>query len=329
MIVDRILVGVDFRPPALAAARWAAASFGGAREIELVHVTPVPELESRGEPNLREGLNGLASSLGLPAVTTRVLIGQRAARLVERVRELDPDLVVLGRSTVDGIRGRTIERLIRQLEVPVVAVGCGPPARPQRVVAAVDRSPISVAVVEWARELARGFEAGLTVIHVETDPAGSGSDRAIGRWLRELSGPGAEVSVLPGSADPGSGVLQMLAATNADLLVVGRNGAHAMEEREIGTVTGMALRRAGIPMVVVPDAATVPRRAATRSADHHGRRGDVTASGRSGAGRRAMAARSDSEGAEATGSLAGNVFASASSSHSSSCSFERAGSGGG
>src|SRR5688500_2975680 len=125
MCVDRILVGVDFRPPALAAARWTALQFADAMAIELAHVTPLQDGGVRAGPSLRDALQGVGSGGGSVPITSELLVGERAALLVERARSVKAGLVVLGRASVDGNRRRTSERVVRQLDVPVLAVGCG------------------------------------------------------------------------------------------------------------------------------------------------------------------------------------------------------------
>jgi nucleotide-binding universal stress UspA family protein len=49
-------------------------------------------------------------------------------------------------------------------------------------------------------------------------------------------------------------VLARARAARADLIVVGRNGAHALGAGSIGSVTRLALRGAQVPLLVIPDA---------------------------------------------------------------------------
>ncbi|MEO8449992.1 MAG: universal stress protein [Gemmatimonadota bacterium] len=277
---DRILVGVDFRPPGLSAARWAAAHFARARAIELAHVIPPPEpglwarhleadalpqFTSAARPSRHEALVGLASSLGPAPIATNVLVGQPASRLTERARSFDADLVILGRSTVDGVRGRTIERLVRQLEVPVLAVGCGEQSLPVQVLAAIDTAAIGVAVVKWGLALAKHFGVKLTLLHVVPGAVDPGWERSMERWLKQLGGTGAVTAIVPSAAGVGAGILEVAAARGAGLLIVGRSGGDALGAAEIGTATGIVLRRAQIPILVVPKSDALPRCAARQS----------------------------------------------------------------
>ena len=50
--LDRILVGVDFRQPSLAAARWAATHFGRRTQRALAHVQTVPEVPGFLQPTM-------------------------------------------------------------------------------------------------------------------------------------------------------------------------------------------------------------------------------------------------------------------------------------
>lgn len=76
--LERILVGVDFRQPSLAAARWASTHFGTRTRIGLAHVRSVPEVPGFANPMMPAlddrlerrvgsplpGLRGFAATLG-------------------------------------------------------------------------------------------------------------------------------------------------------------------------------------------------------------------------------------------------------------------------
>ena len=101
-VLERILVGVDFRQPSLAAARWAATHFGSCTRIELAHVLSVPEvpgflkpmtpvlddrLETAGGSPL-PGLRGFAATLGAKDLSVHVRVGHTVQSLAEVARSL-------------------------------------------------------------------------------------------------------------------------------------------------------------------------------------------------------------------------------------------------
>lgn len=290
MAIERILVGVDFRQPSLAAARWAAAHFGNSAALELLHVAPVPELprflrpvmpvlDDRMEPVGAPvpGLREFAATLGVPQVSTQVQVGLRVARLTERAARLPADLVVLGRGVVNGHRGRTMERMVRHLDVPALVIGGRAQERPRRILAAVDDAAIGQSVARWAGILARQLGAELILLHVlsqsllsyqpsdladpqfSRDPRFSWSARChrfTSAWLQGLlrraapSGVTGRTEVAVGQ--PGPAIMEQADALGADLLVLGRNGTDAVGATEIGAATRILLRGSSVPVLIVP-----------------------------------------------------------------------------
>ncbi len=290
-VLERILVGVDFRQPSLAAARWAATHFGNCTRIELAHVVAVPEVPGFLKPILPAlddrletavssplpGLRGFAATLGVQDLSVQVRVGPAVQSLADAARSLEADLVVLGRKALDGSRGRTLERLIRQLTVPALVIGGGTEVRPRRILAAVDNALVGRQVVDWAAALAHHFGAELTLLHVLSDTllahdwlweAGARADSgctSLGSsfrwvapthaWLRSL-GPSdgrplvARTMVAVGAAGPV--ILERARTTRADLIVLGRNGAHATGFAEIGSTTRLVLRGTQVPTLTVP-----------------------------------------------------------------------------
>ncbi|HEY9480241.1 MAG TPA: universal stress protein, partial [Gemmatimonadaceae bacterium] len=88
MQLNRVLVGIDFSAPSLAAARWVAEHFAPRAELVLIHVIPEPRtppylarVRRAAHPDtataerttaLLGGLMALASSLGGPRATADV-----------------------------------------------------------------------------------------------------------------------------------------------------------------------------------------------------------------------------------------------------------------
>ena len=289
--LGRILVGVDFRPPSLAAARWASTHFGSGTQIGLAHVRSVPEVPGFVKPMMPAlddrlerrvgsplpGLRGFAATLGARDPSIHVRVGHTVSSLADMAGNLEADLVVLGRKTLDGNRGRTLERLIRHLNVPALVIGNGAVERPRRILAAVDDAPIGRQVVEWAARLAQYFGAELTLLYVLSDallahdwgsqenPREQTGDVSLGSsarwvapahaWLRGLGptrGNPAVVRTMVAVGAVGPMILARARAAHADLIVVGRNGAHATGPGDIGSATRLALRGAQVPLLVVP-----------------------------------------------------------------------------
>lgn len=269
-VIRRVLVGVDFRQPSLAAARWAATHLNGV-SIELAHVLRQPEMPPflRGladpvgehgalkEENATRALEGLAETLPGRGASACILEGTRHDALTARADESGADLVVLGRDVPDGARGRTLERVVRGVEVPVLAVGAGMTVRPERVVAAVDASPLREGIARWSSRMARLFGVELTLLHVVAEGLGPQVHRLTHAWLSGVQRAAgcedtlARTSVAEGA--PGPRILAE-AKSGSALTVVGRHGADSAALMGLGSAARLVLRAAPGPVLVVPRA---------------------------------------------------------------------------
>ena len=181
MAPGRILVGVNFRQPSLAAASWAAAHFGKSR-IELAHVcrirsTSVPaagDARARrssgpgcGQPSA--ALRGFAGTLRAKELSVQVRVGSPVDSLAEAAATLVRSWSCSAAKRVDGSRGRTLERLIRRLAVPALVVDGRVRESPRRILAAWMTPPSAATSSGWAAALARHFGAELTLLHALSD----------------------------------------------------------------------------------------------------------------------------------------------------------------
>ena len=143
----------------------------------------------------------------------------------------------------------------------------------RRILAAVDFSPVSKAVVEQAASLAEAFSAELTLVHVAApDPEFVGyaagpqtvrDDRAreIRDQHRNLQAIAEELRDRAISARAlliqGSAVEKILAEgarLRADAIVIGSHGHGALYRALLGSVSEGVVRAAQCPVVVVPAA---------------------------------------------------------------------------
>lgn len=203
MQLNRVLVGIDFSAPSLAAARWVAQHFAPRAELALIHVVPEPRtppyLATRAvrhdheaaerAASLLGGLMALAGSVGGPRATADVRRGDPAAELARAATELGADVIVAGRSGQragsGGWRrlGTTADRLVRTASVPVLVTARNPAVDPKMVFAAIDEGDLGESVLAWGVYLARKLHARLTALHVVDD-----AERAIASSRRQWSG---------------------------------------------------------------------------------------------------------------------------------------------
>jgi ubiquinone biosynthesis protein len=121
----------------------------------------------------------------------------------------------------------------------------------ERVVVASDRSQTASHAVAWAAELARRFEARLTVVQVFVPgppPAGAEADLAL--YAEEAAGRGAQARVVAGE-DPAALIVAAAEAEQADVLVVGNIGMSGRKEFLLGNVPNRVSHRARCTVVIV------------------------------------------------------------------------------
>jgi nucleotide-binding universal stress UspA family protein len=278
----RVVIGVDFSPASLAAARWTARHLLPQAELVLVHVVEVPTMPTylrgvaladrmteRATEMMRIALTALGDVLGPVRCAIDVRSGRPAEQLHEVAQEHEADLLVVGRTgrRVRGVKqlGSTVERLLRRSATPVMVAGGPLVAAPRRILAAVDEGDLTSNVLEWAGLMsapARSECAGVvTALHVTSDAlapilGARGGDSAAVMWLKArvsecaLDCATTEIAVAPG--DPRLQILAAADAFESDLVVVGRCGADGSGDTGIGGVARAALRPTTRPVLVIP-----------------------------------------------------------------------------
>jgi nucleotide-binding universal stress UspA family protein len=187
----RVLIGVDFGPASLAAARWATQHVARGAHAILAHVIAFPDAtdhtERRGAlrqgaigemaPALTGGLDGFAATLDLASARPMLRVGRPSQWLSRIAARAEASLVILGRRGDANRRGvgepNVIERITRRTGASVLVVPEGTTAAPTHIVAAIDRGPFTRMVLATARALARMHECPLTVLHVEAPAVGA------------------------------------------------------------------------------------------------------------------------------------------------------------
>jgi len=89
-----------------------------------------------------------------------------------------------------------------------------------RVLCAVDLQRPSARVLDWANQLAKEYQAELTLLHVVTDTDTSDPASEALKELQKTVGSNAELRL--GDGDPAKTVAQTARDLGADLLVIGR-----------------------------------------------------------------------------------------------------------
>lgn len=294
----RVLLVTDFTAGAEAAADRAALLPLGARSgITLLHV-----LSRRREPQLRrlerhEAQRRMAREVArLSTALKRHGTGSARVHPVLTVgepwieiaaRSAGADVVVVGREGERGFRalllGTTAERVIRNAAAPVLIVKRPARAPYRRLLAAIDLSEGSRAVLQGASRLARSGDRALDVVHayqtaydsmlLRMGPPGGVADyhrrcradaQASAAELVENAGMASGVeAVFVRRGEPRTTVLSVARSRRSDLIAVGTHGRTGLGHVLLGSVAEGIIRHATADVLVVrprPADASISRR---------------------------------------------------------------------
>ncbi len=236
----------------------------------------------RHELRLRERLRALRTDMASDDVSFRVvtLRGARDAAVAAYAQLKGARLIVVGAhhgSSRAWRRSSVARRLARMSPVPVLVVPPSANAHAssswRRIVVAVDFSPSSTMALRTALDIARPRGAAVTLFHAIASPremvfTGGEALRML-EWLRtetkavearlermaaSLGASHAQAVALSG--DPYRGLLRTADESGAALVVVGASPRTRLHEVVFGSTLRAVLRRARVPVLVVPVSAS-------------------------------------------------------------------------
>lgn len=266
--MDRVVVGFDGSPAAVAALEWAVAEARWrARELEVVAVaewTPFGgDVASEDEAALGELRRTVVDLAGEVPATFRVARGGTAAELVAACAATDLLVVgTRGRNPFAGfLLGSVSRACLHHAPCAVVLVRPAPetPQAHGRVIVGIDESEHGRRALVVAAEEAALRGAELQVVHaVHWDRIGAElivpTTPQLLAWGKELvagqlaaTGVEAKVLVLHGSAAE----LLVRHSARADLLVLGSRGRNPLESLTLGSTSDHCARHAACPVMVV------------------------------------------------------------------------------
>ncbi|MBK5295213.1 MAG: universal stress protein [Acidobacteriia bacterium] len=263
--ITRILVPVDFSPPAEGAARYAQSI---ARHIgcklTLLHVlepsafafSPVEvSAERMGELMAGRSRAAQAELNRLPdgqmngdSVKRLLVRGDPAEQILLCALSEKADLIVMPTHGYDPIRrfllGSVASKVLHGANIPMLtgvhfeehATGTFPP---RHIVCGLDLGPHSAPVLEWAWHMAQEFTAPLTVVHATSDIGGRTEDFIHPDWRAMLNNRVREqiaslqqaavekADVVVAAGDPHKVLSDTVERMKADLLVIGRGASAA------------------------------------------------------------------------------------------------------
>lgn len=286
----RILAATDLSAPARHAVERALqiAAASGAR-CDVLHALDLDALDALREwlgedlARVRQALEDQARATlaellaGTPGVAL-IVAGAPLAAIIERADALDAELLVLGARGESFLRhlllGATASRLLRKAtRFPVLVVKQAPRGPYRRLLIPVDFSPVSAALIHFARRVAPGadivllhafeapFEGKLHYAGVEEDVIEhyrrAARDDALRRMRETADAAGLAVgdyTPLAVHGDPSQQVILQEQERDCDLIVMGKHGAHVTEDLLLGSVTKHVLAESQGDVLVMADA---------------------------------------------------------------------------
>jgi nucleotide-binding universal stress UspA family protein len=284
MTIREILFPSDLSPEsdlAFEHARLLAERFDAS--LTLYHVADVPdhrhahwafahghEIWIHAEKGAREGLERRAQGLSVPHRAIVERKGSASRAILEKVRELHPDVTVMGAHHSVGLThpflGSVTESVVQQSCYPVLCVRepeHGGAAGYRRIVVPTDLSLQSRRAFPLAAAVARAFTAEVIAVYVErptslatlsgmpaalADEPSPPTEASLWSFLRpEFDGIGVTAEVHRGSV--WERVCHVAREERADLIVLSKSGHDSLADRLIGSNAARVVRRASCPVL--------------------------------------------------------------------------------
>jgi len=205
------------------------------------------------------------------SLSTEVVTADRAVpALLDELRHGEADLVVAGTHGTGAMRrllGSVSQQLLDHAPCSVLLVRDVPRADPPIVVAAVDGSPVTPAVIAAGEEAANALDATLVVAHVIDERIGAVARvdathplhemaRRRGRQildeaLSHVTLPGDRVDEALREGRPSDVVAELCRERRARMLVAGNHGAHGFAGMLLGSTVRHLVHDAPCPVLVV------------------------------------------------------------------------------
>jgi nucleotide-binding universal stress UspA family protein len=287
----KILCATDLLPKtesALERAGICAEALGA--DLSLLHVVQPTESERMLKQDLQRAMERLQSGAKSPlrryarSPDVYVRTGEAARVLIETAKQLQVDLVVLGkhrkRPIRDALAGTLAQRVLSALSCPVLIVNRMPQTAYRNVLLALDHSQASANAVRAAEALLLTEDTRATVVHafrprfgpIMTSAGILGNEidafseerkgqasAALRDFLRETSDAPSRYELIFENLTSSSAVQRTVRNVKPDLLVVGTRGRGRWRRALLGSVANRIVSVAKSDILVVPERVATAR----------------------------------------------------------------------
>ncbi len=201
-----------------------------------------------------------------------------APAILDYARREHIDLMVIGTHGAHGVRrlwlGSVAEQIVQQAPCHVLVVherdeGEASPQAIKRVLAPIDFSDTSRALLRRARALAEAYNAEIDLLHVIETPSflkpitglatlgdlapdvGAKAEAYLNRLRDETGAPSLRVRTHLEEGQPASRIVQFAQEHDTDLIVIATHGLSGMKRFFLGSVTERVVRAAPCPVFCV------------------------------------------------------------------------------
>jgi nucleotide-binding universal stress UspA family protein len=260
--LKRILFPVDFSERCRGAASYVEALAGRFEaELILLHVVE-PATYNRTldeEPPVTPGeiTNFFGADLKYFRSEALVEHGEAAQKIVECAAARQVDLIMMPTQGLGMYRrliiGSNVAKVLHDADCPVwtgIHLENAPAlekVHTERILCAVDLKSPSPQVLNWANQLAKEYQAQLTLLHVTSATSDPDARQAL-KDLQKSVGSNAELRL--GDGDPAKTVAETARSLNADLLVIGRRAESGLLGRLEVTAYSI-IRQSPCPVVSI------------------------------------------------------------------------------
>jgi nucleotide-binding universal stress UspA family protein len=197
-----------------------------------------------------------ATGVGIRA-DVRVLHGQCAQAIESLVRHSGSQAIVIGTHGRSGfarsVLGSVAEALIRQSDVPVVAVHERDVMRTGPIAVALDESPAAHAALETAIGIASVRGIPIVLIHASEHPVAdpSRADALLNGAAKRVRARGVNVQIVTRYGRASDALLAAADELECCMIVMGTHGRPFLERLVVGSVAARIVEHALIPVVTV------------------------------------------------------------------------------
>jgi len=180
----RVVIGMDFSPPSMAAARWASSAVFPGAEFILAHALVVPEfggvlggkypipesLLANAYTGALRRLRDASLALGLPNARLEVREGRPSDVIAAIVRDFEADVVVVGKHGEGGANrgysGRTADQLVRSTPASILVANGPLHDVPKTIVVPLTWSSITPHIIDLVKVVSDSTGARVAALHV-------------------------------------------------------------------------------------------------------------------------------------------------------------------